>query len=66
MKAIAAWCFRHRRLVLLGWLIAVGAIFGLSQVTGSAFSNSFSLPGTESVEGFVPKCIAEEDYENSG
>ena len=52
MKAIAAWCFRHRRIVLLGWLVAIGAIFGLSQVTGSAYSNSFSLPGTESAQAF--------------
>ncbi len=50
MKAIAAWCFRHRRVVVLGWLMAVAAVFGLSQVSGSAYSNSFSLPNTESTQ----------------
>jgi len=50
MTSIGAWCFRHRSIVLLGWLVAVTAVFGLSQVSGSAFNNSFSLPKTESAQ----------------
>jgi putative drug exporter of the RND superfamily len=50
MKKMAAWSFRHRRIVLLGWLVAVAAVFGLSQVSGSAFSSSYSLPHTESTQ----------------
>jgi putative drug exporter of the RND superfamily len=34
--------------VLALWLIAVIGFFGVSQLTGSAFSNSASLPGTDS------------------
>ncbi|MDX6242975.1 MAG: putative drug exporter of the superfamily, partial [Frankiales bacterium] len=48
MRNLAAWCFRHRRLVLLGWLVLIAGLFGLSQVSGSAFSSSFSLPHTDS------------------
>jgi RND superfamily putative drug exporter len=50
MRNFAAWCFRHRRLVLLGWLVLIAGVFGLSQVTGSAYSSSFSLPHTESTQ----------------
>jgi RND superfamily putative drug exporter len=48
MGSLASWSFRHRRLVLLGWLVLVAGVFGLAQVTGSAYSNSFALPHTES------------------
>ncbi|MDT0543858.1 MULTISPECIES: MMPL family transporter [Streptomyces] len=48
MAAWARWCLRHRLVVLLLW---VGALFGTtvaSGVAGSAYSNVFSFPGTES------------------
>ncbi|WP_149547190.1 MMPL family transporter [Streptomyces marokkonensis] len=48
MTALARWCFRHRIVVLLLWL---GALFGTAaggSVGGSAFSNAFDVPGTES------------------
>ena len=33
---LAAWCYDHRRRVLLGWLLAVVAIIGLAQWAGPA------------------------------
>ena len=50
MAGFARWCFVHRRAVLAVWLIALIGFFGLSQLTGSAFSNSASLPGTDSAK----------------
>src|SRR5262249_41841296 len=48
MRALAAWCVRHRRLVVAGWLLGMVLITALAKAAGSEFSNSFSLPGTGS------------------
>jgi putative drug exporter of the RND superfamily len=48
MKALAIWCVRHRVAVLLLWLTALIGTTLLSQAVGTAYSNSFSLPNTES------------------
>jgi RND superfamily putative drug exporter len=50
MTSFARWCFVHRRAVLAVWLIALIGFFGVSQLTGSAYSNSNSLPGTDSAK----------------
>jgi putative drug exporter of the RND superfamily len=50
MANFARWCFVHRKAVLAGWLIALIGFFGISQLTGSAYSNSNSLPGTDSTK----------------
>ena len=50
MANFARWCFVHRKAVLTGWLIALIGFFGISQLTGSAYSNSNSLPGTDSTK----------------
>ncbi|CAO5162823.1 putative drug exporter of the RND superfamily [Frankia sp. AiPs1] len=48
MATLARWCFRHRRPVLLLWIIALVGLGVLSRVSGSAYRDSFSLPGTDS------------------
>ncbi|MGP8064253.1 MAG: MMPL family transporter [Acidimicrobiales bacterium] len=48
MKALATWCVRHRLIVVLLWLAALIGTTALSQAVGTAYSNSFSLPNTES------------------
>ena len=48
MRALATWSFRHRRLVVAGWIVALVAISGISRAVGTAYSNDFSLPDTES------------------
>ncbi|MFD5698963.1 MMPL family transporter [Streptomyces lasiicapitis] len=48
MTAWARWCHRHRLVVLVLWL---GALFGLGAAgssAGTAYSNVFSLPDTDS------------------
>jgi RND superfamily putative drug exporter len=39
---------RHRRAVLIGWLVLIIGALGLSSGLGAKYANNFSLPGTES------------------
>ena len=50
MAGFARWCFLHRRAVLAVWLIALIGFFAIGRLTGSAYSNSDSLPGTDSAK----------------
>lgn len=48
MAALARWCVRRRLVVVLLWLLALGAVSAAAAVTGSAYSNDYEVPGTES------------------
>src|SRR5689334_8238612 len=48
MKSLARWCFRNKFVVLAIWVVALLALGGLSAGAGSGYTDSFSLPGTES------------------
>ncbi len=48
MSRVAGWCFRHRVLVLVLWLVAVAALAGATRVVGRDYTDGFSLPGTDS------------------
>src|SRR3954464_16093952 len=48
MKALARWCFDHKFVVLGAWVAALFVLGGLSASAGSGYTDSFSLPGTES------------------
>ena len=48
MKHLASWCVRHRVIVVLLWLAALIGMSIISQSVGTAYSNSFNLPNTES------------------
>ena len=50
MAGFARWCFVHRRAVLAVWLIALIGFFAVGRLTGSAYQNSSSLPGTDSAK----------------
>ena len=50
MKSLATWCVRHRRVVVLLWIAALVGMTLLSQAVGTAYSNTFSLPHTESTQ----------------
>ncbi len=50
MKSLATWCVRHRIAVVVLWLIALVGMSVLSQTVGTSYSNSFSLPHTESTQ----------------
>ncbi|MEU9862203.1 MMPL family transporter [Streptomyces sp. NPDC047971] len=48
MAAIARWCIKHRLVVVLLWLIALGGAVAGAAVAGNAYSNDYEVPGTES------------------
>ncbi|MFF0472954.1 MMPL family transporter [Streptomyces sp. NPDC004284] len=48
MAAIARWCVRHRLVVVLLWLLALGGTAAGATLAGSAYSNDYEVPGTES------------------
>jgi putative drug exporter of the RND superfamily len=48
MRALARWCFTHKFVVIGVWVAALIAIGGLNATAGSGYTDSFSLPGTES------------------
>src|SRR3954453_19515334 len=48
MKALARWGFRRKFVVLAIWEVSLLVLGGLSASVGSGYTDSFSLPGTES------------------
>jgi RND superfamily putative drug exporter len=50
VRALARFCFSHRRLVLLGWVAALAGLSLISQSVGSAYKDTFSLNGTQSFQ----------------
>jgi putative drug exporter of the RND superfamily len=48
LARLARWCFRHRLVVIAVWIVVFASVVGFHQVFGSAYSDSFNLPGTES------------------
>ena len=48
MRSLARWCFRRKFVVLAVWVVALLVLGGLSASAGSGYTDSFSLPGTES------------------
>ncbi|MCL6301620.1 MMPL family transporter [Streptomyces kronopolitis] len=48
MTALARWCLRRRIVVLLLWLAAFAGVAVAAGLTGSAYSNNYEVPGTES------------------
>src|SRR4051812_14971162 len=51
MQALARWCFTHKFVVLAVWIVALVVLGGLNAKAGSGYTDSFSLPGTESTTG---------------
>ncbi|MFJ8085969.1 MMPL family transporter [Streptomyces sp. NPDC096205] len=48
MAALARWCVRHRLVTVLLWLLAFGGVSAAATVAGTAYSNNYEVPGTES------------------
>ena len=48
MASFARWCYRHRRIVVIAWLAVLISVIGIERAVGSAYSETFTLPGTES------------------
>jgi RND superfamily putative drug exporter len=51
LYAVGLWCARHAVLVVLAWLVALGAVLGLNRAFGGTYSDDFTLPGTASQTG---------------
>ena len=50
MKTLGRFAFRKKYYVIGFWLIALFGITAIAQSVGSNFSDSFSLPGTDSMK----------------
>jgi RND superfamily putative drug exporter len=48
MSKMSDWTYKHRKLVVGLWLLLLVGLGGISQKVGSAYSDSFTLPKTES------------------
>ena len=48
MEKLARWCFRHRRIVLISWIVLVVFLGGLSSALKPTYKDVFKLPNTES------------------
>src|SRR3712207_3295338 len=48
VRSLAQFCYRRRRLVVLGWVLLVVGLFALSGVAGGDYRTEFKLPGSES------------------
>jgi RND superfamily putative drug exporter len=48
VAALARWCVQRRLGAVLLWLLAFGGITAGAAITGSAYSNDYKVPGTES------------------
>ena len=48
MRRLAAWCVRHRRITVLGW-IAILVVSALAAgAAGATFKSNFDLPSSDS------------------
>lgn len=57
MAALARWCVRNRLMAVLIWLLALGGTATAALAVGSAYSNDYEVPGTES--GRATRLLAE-------
>ncbi|MFI5797211.1 MMPL family transporter [Streptomyces sp. NPDC051677] len=57
MAALARWCVRNRLVTTLLWLLVLGGTATAAVLTGSAYSNDYEVPGTES--GRATQLLAE-------
>ncbi len=68
MRKLASWCFRHRVITLVGWIVALVALSAIHGAVGSAFSDNFELPHTQSFDAIrllehnSPRASGETDH----
>ncbi|MFJ2957270.1 MMPL family transporter [Streptomyces sp. NPDC087270] len=62
---MARWCFRHKWWVILLWSAALLIVGGAGRMAGDAYSNAFSLKGTESAKvlDLMGKAVPEQSGE---
>ncbi len=52
LARLARWAVRHRRLVVVGWIVLLVAVGALGRTAGGDYANDMSVPGTESQKAF--------------
>jgi RND superfamily putative drug exporter len=67
VRKLARWCFRHKWIVAASWVAALVALTAIHSAAGSAFTDNFKLPKTESFDAIkllqrnAPKVSGETD-----
>ncbi|MDT9690958.1 MMPL family transporter [Streptomyces sp. P9(2023)] len=51
LRRMGEWSARHFVVVLVAWIVALGALIALNNAYGGEYSDNYSLPGTQSQEG---------------
>jgi putative drug exporter of the RND superfamily len=52
LQRLARFCYRRRRLVLLGWVVVLVGLVALNSTAGGKFLDEFELPGSDSQDAF--------------
>jgi putative drug exporter of the RND superfamily len=50
VRSLARWCFRHWATTLLGWVALIVIVVAVHSAAGSAYTDKFTLPHTESFD----------------
>ncbi len=48
MKSLAQFCYQRRRLVVIGWIVLLFGLLGLSSAVGGEYNTDFKQPDSES------------------
>jgi RND superfamily putative drug exporter len=59
MAGLARWCFRHRKLVSGGWLLALIVLTVISRAAGISYATQFTLPDSPSTQA---QAILQHDF----
>ncbi len=52
LPGLARWCYRHRRVVVVGWIVLLIGVNVFARTAGGDLVKSLSLPGTQSQRTF--------------
>ncbi|MET8044689.1 MMPL family transporter [Micromonospora sp. NPDC005215] len=52
MTSLARWCYQHRVIVLLLWILGLVGVSVVSGAVGNAYSDSFNASGTDSTDAY--------------
>ncbi|MFB7475167.1 MMPL family transporter [Kitasatospora sp. NPDC056184] len=51
LRRLGEWCARHWLMVIVLWIVALAAVQAANKTVGGAYSDDFSLPGTQAAQG---------------
>ena len=51
LRRLGEWCARHFVVVIVLWLLALGALHGLQSAFGGTYEDNFTLPNSQSQKG---------------